>query len=257
MNFLTLFFPLAGKAGWNGTITGVLPYFLKLKSKEEKKLVEVLSLDAMRTQSRVWQEKYGSQYITFTFSAIALAARVVQADGEANEAEAKAFYDYFPMPGGSKEKGADLFYEAYVDTADTRLYAKKITGFYPGDKKLYLQLLQALIKLAFADAPMNTQEYALIRKIAVIFEVTDEECKSLLREYLIPQGSDPYTLLGTKRRAAHDEIKRAYRDSIKDCHPDTFGRYDLPPEVKSVMIEKFKRLTNAYEAICKFRKFEG
>lgn len=257
MSFLTLFFPSADRPGLGGTLAGALPYFFKLKSKEEKGFAEVLSLDASRTQSRVWQEKYGSQYITFTFSAIALAARLVHIDGEANEAEVKAFYDHFPMPGGSKEKGADLFYEAYIDTADSAVYAKKITGFYPSNQTLYKQVLTALIRLAFADAPVNREEYALLRKVAVIFDINEEEFKQLLREYIIPQGSDPYSLLGAKPRATHDDIKRAYRDVIKACHPDSFVQYDLPQEVKSIMIEKFKRLTNAYEAICKFRKFEG
>lgn len=255
MNFLTVLFPSEDKPGFGSILAGVLPYFLRPKPRGSQREV-FLSLDTIRAQSELWHERHGSQYIAFTFSAIALAAKLVQIDGEANEAEVTAFYSHFPMPGGNQERGAELFYEAYIDTADTRLYAKKITSFYPDNKPLYIQLVQALIKLAFADAPMNTLEYTLIRKITVIFDISDAEFKQLLREYIIPSGSDPYALLGTRRRSTHDQIRKAYRDAIRDCHPDIFGRYDLPQEVKSVMVEKFKRLTNAYEAIRKFRQFD-
>lgn len=254
MGIFASFFPILGKIGWEGSFAETLPYFFRLKPEVKSEAV-LVSLDTIRTQDQQWQQKYGSQYITFTFSSIALAAKLIHIDGEATKAEIEAFYQYFPMPGGSKDRGAELFYQAYLDTADTRLYAQKIVNFYPGKKGFYTQLIQALIQLAFADAPMNNQEYTLIRKIAAIFEITEAEFNALLRQHIMPKGSDPYALLGTKRRITHDDIKKAYREIIKDCHPDTFGRYDLAPEIKSLLIEKFKRLTNAYEAICKFRKF--
>lgn len=257
MSFLTLLAPPAEKPRWSNTLAEAFPYFFKAK-RHEPGDQELMSLEAIKSQSQVRQEEYGTQYIAFTFSAIALAAKLVQIDGEAKKEEIEAFYTYFPMPGGSREKGANLFYEAYMDTADTRLYAKKITGFYPGNTGLYIQLLQALIKLAFADAPMNNQEYALIRKIASIFGLDEEAYKNLLRAEIIPHSSDPYVLLGARRKASHSDVKKAYREIIRECHPDTFARFaNLAPEVKTIMVEKFKRLTNAYEAICKYRKFEG
>jgi DnaJ-class molecular chaperone len=55
-------------------------------------------------------------------------------------------------------------------------------------------------------------------------------------------SEDPYTILGVKRDASQDEIKRAYRRLAKEMHPD------LNPD-KPEVGERFKTVTSAYDLL--------
>lgn len=52
-----------------------------------------------------------------------------------------------------------------------------------------------------------------------------------------------YEVLGVSKKAAPDEIKRAYRELAKKCHPD------MNPNNKKEAEEKFKELSEAYEVL--------
>jgi molecular chaperone DnaJ len=54
-------------------------------------------------------------------------------------------------------------------------------------------------------------------------------------------AEDYYGLLGIRRDASQDEIKRAYRRLARELHPDV----NPDPETQ----EKFKEITQAYEVL--------
>ena len=198
----------------------------------------------------------GTRSITYTFSLIALAAKLAKIDGLVTKEEVDAFYRYFPMPAGGKAHAAELFYEAHDDPADSRLYARKIVTFYGDDQAVLLEVLLSLIKLATADVPMNVSEFRLLKKIADTLLFSDEEFSSVLREYFLPPSTSPYTLLGIEKQAKADAVKQAYRRAAREYHPDMLQQYDIPKEILVLMQENFNRLTIAYDMICKKRKFK-
>src|SRR5262245_16139503 len=55
-------------------------------------------------------------------------------------------------------------------------------------------------------------------------------------------ASDPYVVLGVKRTATDDEIRKAYRDLAKKLHPD------LNPGDHAAA-ERFKEVSGAYEIL--------
>ncbi len=55
-------------------------------------------------------------------------------------------------------------------------------------------------------------------------------------------GKDPYEVLGVKRGASDDEIKKAYRDLVKKYHPD---RYKGNP-LEDLAQEKMQEINEAY-----------
>ncbi len=52
---------------------------------------------------------------------------------------------------------------------------------------------------------------------------------------------DPYRVLGVRRGASDDEIRKAYRRKAKACHPDT-----APAWRREAMHERFLQLQEAY-----------
>jgi curved DNA-binding protein CbpA len=55
------------------------------------------------------------------------------------------------------------------------------------------------------------------------------------------QGDDPYDVLGVAKNASEDEIKEAYRDKVKQYHPDVS---DVPGAER-----KFRRVREAYDVL--------
>jgi curved DNA-binding protein CbpA len=58
---------------------------------------------------------------------------------------------------------------------------------------------------------------------------------------------NPYELLGVKQGASKEDIKKAYRESVKKYHPDQYGNNPL----KDLAEEKMKELNEAYEYLMK------
>jgi len=55
-----------------------------------------------------------------------------------------------------------------------------------------------------------------------------------------------YTVLNVPETASLSEIKTAYRDLIRQVHPDTIS--DLAPYLRRIAEEKAKEITEAYSA---------
>ena len=62
---------------------------------------------------------------------------------------------------------------------------------------------------------------------------------------------DYYEVLEVPKNATSDEIKKAYRKMAIKYHPDKVAT--LGEDVQKAAEEKFKAISQAYEAICKER----
>lgn len=62
-------------------------------------------------------------------------------------------------------------------------------------------------------------------------------------------NKDPYSVLGVRRDATDDEIKKAYRDLARKYHPDSYAGNPLSDLVE----EKMKEINEAYDTIQKER----
>ncbi len=58
---------------------------------------------------------------------------------------------------------------------------------------------------------------------------------------------NPYEVLGIKENASQEEIKKAYREKVKQYHPDQYG--DNP--LKDLAEEKLREINEAYDTLMK------
>lgn len=58
-------------------------------------------------------------------------------------------------------------------------------------------------------------------------------------------AKDPYEVLGVSRNASADEIRKAYRELVKQYHPDRYKGHPL----ESLAAEKMAEINAAYEAV--------
>lgn len=247
MNVTLPSLPKLSLAEWVGNVAS---YF----SRDEVPVIQ--NVDTLRSHKKAWEKAHGGRYIAFTFSAIALSAKLSKIDGPANENEVKSFYKRFPLPNGSQAQAGESFYDAYNDPTDSRHYAQKIALLYADDRDLLKELMDALVSLAMADAPINSRELNFLRKTAIILGFSEADLRSMLRTHIIPDAATPYHLFGLSRKTTFEELKKVYRQKVRDCHPDMLSRYDVPEEILDICVEKFDRLTIAYDVIKRERRFK-
>lgn len=60
-------------------------------------------------------------------------------------------------------------------------------------------------------------------------------------------GGDPYRILGVTRSASAEEIARAYRERLKEYHPDRVA--DLGPELQALAHQKTVEIQRAWAAL--------
>ena len=228
----------------------ILPYFFKMGSGKQKKQDTSKTLGAGFSQ----YDFSRTADIPFVFSSVALAVKLAKIDSHISKEEITAFYKFFPLPKNDKEIAAELFYEAYKDTADSRSYAQKIVTLYGDDTALLLEVLIALLHLATSDGPINVEEWQFLKKIAQIFDINETALNTVLRWFILPKTTNHYALLGCTKHTNRAEIKKRYRKAVRDCHPDAIAGHAIPREIVNLMTEKFSLLAEAYEAVNKQRK---
>ncbi len=86
----------------------------------------------------------------------------------------------------------------------------------------------------------------LIRSISVALGVSPERF-NVMREAGVPTDDEAYRILGVRRSAQIDEIKRVYRRLATQFHPDSGG--ELDEERRRQTEEAFIRIQNAYRQI--------
>lgn len=62
-------------------------------------------------------------------------------------------------------------------------------------------------------------------------------------------SNDPWQVLGVNRNDNMGVIVKAYKNKVKKFHPDVMQSKDLPDEIVKFIEEKFREVTEAYEAI--------
>jgi DnaJ like chaperone protein len=63
------------------------------------------------------------------------------------------------------------------------------------------------------------------------------------------ESNADFEVLGCSPSDTTATIKRKYRELTKKFHPDKLAAKDLPPEIASLAVEKFRQIQEAYERI--------
>lgn len=112
-----------------------------------------------------------------------------------------------------------------------------------------LQLYHFLVSLAACDG-ITQPEINILETIASYIGLSKSEADSILAQFR-PSNDSNYKILEIDPSATDDEVKKAYRKMAIKYHPDKVAT--LGPDIQKAAEEKFKAVSQAYEAICKER----
>lgn len=188
--------------------------------------------------------------VAFTIGMIALGAKMAKADGVVTESEIAAFKQVFHIPESGLPAVARVFNLAKQDTAGFETYARQIARLFEAQHTILEDVLDGLFHIAKADNAFHPGEHGFLREVARIFGFDDKDF-ARIRARHVTMADDPYLILGLTRAASEEEIRRRYRELVRQYHPDRHIAAGMPEEMIGIATARLQKVNEAYDRIMK------
>jgi len=190
--------------------------------------------------------------VGFTIAIIALGAKMAKADGNVTRLEVQAFRRIFTIPPEEEANAARVFNLARQDVTGFDAYARNIAAMFrrhPDNRALFIDLIEGLFQVALADDELHDAEDAFLAHVARVFGL-DEVCYRAIRARLVAGSDrDPFDLLGVAHDAPLDQIRIAWREAVKNSHPDIMIARGVPPEAVALATRRLIAINQAWDEI--------
>lgn len=233
---------IAGALGWAmfGPLGGILGYYFT--SKLEKLAEASIAYD----DDQAWNQ---GQRNSFLMSLLVLSTAVIKADGKTTSEEMSRLREFFATNFGAQaaSEAEDIVRELLQK--DFNLY--EVCGQIRScmDYSQRLQLYHFLVSLGACDG-LHQREADVLETIASYIGLYKGDADSIIAQFR-PSNDSNYRILGIDSDASDDEVRKAYRKMAVKYHPDKVAT--LGEDVQKAAEEKFKAVSQAYDAICRER----
>lgn len=234
---------IAGALGWAmfGPIGGILGYFFAANM---ERLAEAST--GYGGEQNSWNQ---GQRNSFLMSLLVLSAAVIKADGKVTSQEISKLREFFAANFGAQ--AADEAESVVRELVQKEFNLYEVCGQIRScmDYSQRLQLFYYLVSLGSCDG-LHQKEVDLLEVIATYIGLPKTEADSIFAQFR-PSNDSNYRILGITPDATDEEVKKAYRKMAVQYHPDKVAT--LGEDVQKAAEEKFKAVSQAYEAICRER----
>ncbi|MDB9801441.1 molecular chaperone DjiA [bacterium] len=187
--------------------------------------------------------------VAFTIAVIALGAKMAKADGEVTRDEVTAFREVFHIPRTEEANAARVFNLARQDIAGFEDYAQRIGAMYDGDTAPLCDLMEGLFHIALADGEYHPNEDEFLRRVAEIWGFDARRFGRIRAQFVTDADRDPYDVLGVEPDMPMDQIKSAWRDLVRNTHPDRMMARGVPEEAVKLAEKRMIAINRAWEDI--------
>lgn len=236
---------IGGGLGWAfaGPIGGILGFAIGTMFDNANKAEYQRIYDSPDASSR-------TQTGDFSASLLVLAAAVMKADGKVLKSELNYVKQFMVQQFGPTKTKEQLkvFREILKQDIPVREVCLQIKHFTrPADR---LQLLHFLFGISGADNQFDPSEIRVIQEIAHLLGISTNDYNSI-KAMFVKDTTGDYKILEIAPGASDEEVKKAYRKMALKYHPDKVSH--LGEEFQSMAKEKFQKVQDAYDNICKQR----
>ncbi|MEX2518536.1 MAG: molecular chaperone DjiA [Paracoccaceae bacterium] len=186
--------------------------------------------------------------VGFTIAIIALGAKMAKADGRVTRDEVAAFRDVFHITPAEEPNAARVFNLARSDVAGYDGYARQIARLFGPESPVLEDVLEGLFHIALADGEYHPAEDAFLADVASIFGLKEAQFHSLRARYSADH-KDPYLVLSVTPETPLPDIRRRWRDLVRETHPDRMIARGVPEEAVKLATRRLTEINEAYEDI--------
>ncbi|CUH81088.1 DnaJ-like protein DjlA [Tritonibacter multivorans] len=194
--------------------------------------------------------------VGFAIAVIALGAKMAKADGQVTRDEVTAFREVFQIAAEDEAGAARVFNLARQDVAGYQDYARRIQAMFSDDPSTLCDLMEGLFHIALADGFYHPDENAFLENVARIFGQTDQQFRALRARFVADAPKDPYDILGVDPAMPMDDIRAAFRQLVRNNHPDAMIARGVPSEAVQLAEKRMADINRAWEEISTARTVE-
>jgi len=188
--------------------------------------------------------------VAFAIAVIALGAKMAKADGQVTRDEVTAFREVFTIPEGEEKNAGRLFNLARTDVAGFEDYARKIKAMYGDDLAAPLcDLMEGLFHIAVADGHYHPNEDAFLSRVAEILGIPDAHFKRLRAQFVPDAERDPFDVLGVTPDMSMTEMRKIWRQLVRETHPDSMIARGVPREAVKMAEKRMIAINRAWDEI--------
>jgi DnaJ like chaperone protein len=187
--------------------------------------------------------------VAFTIAVIGLGAKMAKADGLVTKDEVTAFRQIFHIPKRDEEQAAKVFNLARQDVAGFEVYASKIANMFKAESAVLEDLIEGLFYIAMADGHYHPNEDDYVHRVANIFGIDEVTYRSYRTRFVPDAPPDAYDVLEVTPQTPLSEIRKIWRQKIRETHPDKMMARGLPEEAVTMATKRMIAINKAWEEI--------
>lgn len=196
---------------------------------------------------------------------IRLVAKVAKSDGRVNAQEAEFIgyiLDDISLKIGADNGFRDELKRIYNDEKDSLNSPHEIVFRYlqkfSVNKNRSVQIIAFLLNLAYVDGKFSDTERVTINDIGVGLGLDGSTLDNIFlafeREFSVKFANsqpkkDPYEVLNLSKSATFDEVKKRYRELVKQNHPDFLMGSGANEQIVQDATKRLQEINEAYKEI--------
>jgi DnaJ like chaperone protein len=106
-----------------------------------------------------------------------------------------------------------------------------------------------LFHIALADGHYHPNEDAFLQRVSDIFGLGEVRFKRLRAQFVPDADRDPYDVLGVTPDMPMTDIRKAWRQLVRDTHPDQMIARGIPEEAIKLAEKRMIAINRAWEDI--------
>ena len=200
-----------------------------------------------------FQRGFAPPQQVFAIALLILTAKLAKADGQVSKEELIAVKNKLKIPDHEIGQVGKIFNKAKEDSLGYEPYAQQIAQIYRNNPAVLDEVINILFYIAEADGKVSDSEITMIRNIAGIFGISQNQFESIRESRKDSDKLNPYIVLGCSSGDDFVTIRKKYIKLSKEHHPDVLMNKGVPSEIIEESKKKMRSINSAFDQIEKMQ----